>query len=179
MWVPEVGESAGLSRLVDEANKSGQALSGQVLEKIVSELSKVFQVKLDEVAVLHLTHSGAMLSFIYPLKLQKVGSIPMSSTSLLAVQTVREKRPKMINNFPAEKHPTIFETIELSSETKGNPIQKIMSAPLVVDGKAAGVVQICRKGKTGPAAGPDFTIKDLASMISVAGVLAKAFKGAK
>ena len=171
--------TAGLSRLIDEAKKSGQALSGQVLEKIVSELSKAFHVKLDEVAVLHLTHNGAVLSFLYPLKLQKVGSIPMTSSSSLAVRTVREKRPEMINNFPAQKHPTIFEAIALSSETKGNPIQKIMSAPLVVDGKAVGVVQVCRKGKTGPAAGSDFNIKDLTTMISVAGVLAKAFKGAK
>ena len=171
--------SAGLSRLIDEANKSGQGLSGQVLDKIVSELSKAFQVKLEEVAVLHLTHRGAVLSFLYPLKLQKAGSIPMTSTSSLAVRTVREKRPEMINNFPAQKHPTIFEAIALSAETKGNPIQKIMSAPLVVDGKAVGVIQVCRKGKTGPAAGSDFTIKDLTTVISVAGVLAKAFKGAK
>ena len=171
--------TAGLSRLVDEAGKSGGGLSGQVLEKIVAELAKAFHVKLDEVAVLHLTHGGSLLSFIYPLKLQKVGNIPMTSTSSLAVRTVREKRPEMINNFPAQKYPTIFEAIELSSETKGSPIQKIMSAPLVVDGKAVGVVQVSRKGKTAPASGPDFTIKDLTTMISVAGVLAKAFKGAK
>ena len=63
-----VALTAGLSRLIDEAKKSGQSLSGQVLGKIVSELSKAFQVKLDEVAILHLTHSGAVLSFLYPLK---------------------------------------------------------------------------------------------------------------
>ena len=54
-----------------------------------------------------------------------------------------------------------------------------MSAPLVSEGKVVGVIQVCRKGKTAPTAGPDFTIKDLTTMISVAGVLAKAFKGAK
>ncbi len=171
--------TAGLAKLIDEAMKSGQGLSPEVLEKIVSDLSKAFQVKLDEVSILQLTHNGSVLSFIYPVKLQKIGSIPMTSTASLAVRTVREKRPEMINNFPAQKHPTIFEAVELSAETKGNPIQKIMSAPLVLEGKSVGVIQVCRKGKTGPASGADFTIKDLTNLISTAGVLAKAFKAAK
>ena len=57
-----------------------------------------------------------------------------------------------------------------------NPIQKIMSAPLIADGKVVGVVQISRKGKNGPAAGPDFTIKDLTALMATAGILAKAVK---
>lgn len=171
--------TAGLSKLIEEGTKAGQGLSNEILEKVVAELAKAFQVKLDEVGILHLTHNGSILSFLYPLKLQKVGSIPMTSAASLAVRTVREKRPEMINNFPALKHPTIFEAVELSAETKGSPIQKIMSAPLVLEGKAVGVIQVCRKGKTAPAAGPDFTIKDLTTLISTAGVLAKAFKGAK
>lgn len=170
--------NAGLTRLVEEAVKAGQPLGNESVEKVVSELSKTFQVKLDEVALLSLTHNGSVLAFLYPFKLQKVGSIPMTSTASLAVRTVREKRPEMINNFPAQKHPTIFEAVELSQETKGNPIQKIMSAPLIADGKAVGVMQICRKGKTGPVAGADFTIKDLTALMGAAGILAKAFKAA-
>ncbi len=174
-----VALTTGLSKLIDEAMKSGQGLANETLEKLVSELAKNFQVKMDEVAILALTHNASVLSFLYPFKLQKVGSIPMTSAASLAVRTVREKRPEMINNFPAQKHPTIFEAVELSSETKGNPIQKIMSAPLIVDGKSVGVIQICRKGKTGPASGPDFTIKDLTTLMTSAGILAKAFKAAK
>ena len=170
--------TTGLSKLIDEAIKGGQGLSNEIIEKLVGELSKSFQVKLDEVALLALTHNAAVLSFLYPFKLQKVGSIPMTSAASLAVRTVREKRPEMINNFPAQKHPTIFEAVELSTETKGSPIQKIMSAPLIVEGKAVGVIQVCRKGKTGPAAGPDFTIKDLTSLMTSAGILAKAFRAA-
>ena len=56
----------------------------------------------------------------------------------------------------------------------GNPIQKIMSAPLIAEGKVVGVVQISRKGKNGPASGPDFTIKDLTALMATAGLLAKA-----
>jgi hypothetical protein len=170
--------TAGLARLIDEATRRGQGLTPEYLERIAAELSKNFGVKLDEVSILSLTHAGSVLSFLYPFKLQKVGSIPMSSTASLAVRTVREKRPEMINNFPAQKHPTIFEAVELSSETKGSPIQKIMSAPLIADGKAVGVIQICRKGKTGPAAGADFTIKDLTALMTTAGILAKVFRNA-
>ncbi len=170
--------TTGLARLIDEAMKSGQPLGNDTIEKMVSELAKSFSVKLDEVAILALTHNNSVLTFMYPFKLQKVGSIPMTSAASLAVRTVREKRPEMINNFPAQKHPTIFEAVELSAETKGSPIQKIMSAPLIVEGKAVGVIQVCRKGKTGPASGPDFTIKDLTTLMTSAGILAKAFKAA-
>lgn len=171
--------NAGLTKLIEESVKTAQPMSNDNIEKAVSELAKTFQVKLDEVAMLALTHHGSILSFVYPFKLQKVGSIPMTSTASLAVRTVREKRPEMINNFPAQKHPTIFEAVELSAETKGNPIQKIMSAPLIADGKAVGVMQVCRKGKTGPAAGADFTIKDLTALMGAAGILARAFKHIK
>ncbi len=166
-----------ISRIVDGAMKSGQGLSHEVLEKLVPEIAKAFQVKLDEVAILELIREGTVLSFVYPFKLQKVGSIPMSSQASLAVRTAREKRPEMINNFPAQKHPTIFEAVDLGVDSKErNPIQKIMSAPLIVDGKSVGVLQISRKGKSGPAAGPDFTIKDLTALMTTSGILAKAFK---
>ena len=111
--------TVGLSRLVEEASKSGQGLTGQVLDKIVGEMSEAFQVKLDEVAVLHLTHNGAVLSFLYPLKLQKVGSVPMTSTSSLAVRTVREKRPELINNFPGPKTPHDFRGYHAERRNQG------------------------------------------------------------
>jgi transcriptional regulator with GAF, ATPase, and Fis domain len=171
--------TAGLAKLVEEGLKTPDALSVENIEKYAAELAKGFQVKADEIAILVLRHNGAVLSFLHPTKLQKVGSVPMTSTASLAVRTVREKRPEMINNFPAQKHPTIFEAVELNPETKGNPIQKIMSAPLISEGKAIGVIQISRKGKTGPAAGADFTIKDLTALMTAAGVLAKVFKAAK
>lgn len=171
--------TAGISKLVDEAIRSGDALSDENVEKIANEIAKTFQLKADEVALLVLRHNASVLSFLYPLKLRHVGIIPLTSTASLAVRTVKDKRPEMINNFPAQKHPTIFEAVELNPETKGSPIQKIMSAPLIAEGKAVGVMQVCRKGKTGPAAGPDFTIKDLTSLMTIAGLIAKTLKYAK
>ena len=164
--------------MIDEAVKTGKGLSQEVLEKVVPEMAKNFSVKLDEIAILHLIQNGNILAFLYPFKLQKVGSIPMTSTVSLAVRTAREKRPEAINSFASQKHPTIFEAVDLGTDTKEkNAIQKIMSAPLIADGKVVGVVQVSRKGKNSPAAGPDFTIKDLTALMATAGVLAKALKG--
>jgi len=88
----------------------------------------------------------------------------------------------MINNLPAQKHPTVFESVALDTITatakkeERHPIQKIMSVPLLVDGKVVGVVQVSRKGKSPTTAGADFTIRDLTSLVTTAGVLAKCFK---
>ena len=171
--------TAEIARLVDEAIKGGKGLDDEVLSKIAGELTRLFSVKPDEVAMLELAQNGAILSFLYPIKLRKVGSIPMSTTNSLAVRTVREKRPEMINNFPAQKHPTVFESVALDAATakqERQPIQKIMSVPLLVEGKAAGVVQVSRKGKSPTTAGADFTIRDLTTLVTTAGVLAKCFK---
>ena len=169
--------AAEIARLIDEAIKSGKGLEEDVLNKIANELTRLFSVKADEVAILELAPNGAILNFLYPTKLRKVGSIPMSTTNSLAVRTVREKRPEMINNFPAQKHPTVFESVALDeSKKERNPIQKIMSVPLLVDGKAVGAVQVSRKGKSPTTAGSDFTIRDLTALVTTASVLAKCFK---
>jgi hypothetical protein len=166
-----------IARLANEVVRGGKELDEERLSRIVGELSKLFSVKADEVAILELTQNGAILSFLYPLQLRTVGSIPMSSTNSLAVRSVRDKRPEMINNFPAQRHPTVFESVALDAEQgERHPIQKIMSVPLLVDGKAVGAVQISRKGKSATTAGPDFTIRDLTSLVSTASVLAKCFK---
>ena len=128
-------------------------------------------------AILQLSANGAILGFLYPFKLQKIGSIPMTITNSLAVRTVRDKRPEMINNFPIQKHPTVLESVALDPKAQEkHPIQKIMSAPLIADGKTMGAIQISRKGKTLAVAGADFTIRDLTELVKTAGVLAKCLK---
>ena len=169
--------AAEIAHLVNEVVNGGRELDDEHWSRLVKELSRLFSVKSDEVAILEVAQNGAILSFLYPFILRKVGSIPMSTTNSLVVRTVREKRPEMINNFPAQKHPTVFESVPLdSAKGERHPIQKIMSVPLLVEGKAVGAVQISRKGKTLTTAGADFTIRDLTSLVSIAGVLAKCFK---
>src|SRR5258707_898211 len=126
--------TAEVARLVDEAIKSGNGLAEEVLTNIVRELTKLFSVKTDEIAILQLDADSTMMSFLYPIKLRQIGKIPMTTTNSLAVRTARDKRPEMINNFPAHKHPTVFESVSLEKKAEElQPIQKIMSAPLLVD----------------------------------------------
>jgi len=169
--------TAEIARLVGNVTKSGQGLVEETLSKIVQELAKLFSVKPGEIAMLQLSSDGKILNFLYPFKLQKVGSIPMSTTNSLAVRTARDKRPEMINNFPAQKHPTFFEAVGLEpGKQEKQPIQKIMSAPLLVDSKPVGVIQISRKGKSSQSAGSDFTLRDLTTLMTTAGLVAKCFK---
>ncbi len=166
-----------IARLVDEINKAGTGLGEEVITKIAGEFSRMFSLKNDEVAILQLAANGAALSFLFPFKLKTMGNIPMSTTSSLAVRTVRDKRPEMINNFSAQKHPTIFEAVKLDkTQQDRHPIQKIMSVPLLVNGKAEGAIQVSRKGKSATTAGNDFTIRDLTALVSIASTLAKCFK---
>jgi transcriptional regulator with GAF, ATPase, and Fis domain len=170
--------AAEINRLVTDAVKVRLGLDEDLLRDIAHELARMFSVKSDEVAILELTQNASILTFLYPPKLRNVGSIPMSTTNSLAVRTARERRPEMINNFPAQKHPTVFESVALDGTAKKeqNPIQKIMSVPLLVDGKVVGVVQVSRKGKSPTTAGSDFTIRDLTTLVTTAGMLAKCFK---
>jgi transcriptional regulator with GAF, ATPase, and Fis domain len=166
-----------IARIVDEVVKGGKGLGDDALLRIIKELSKLFSVKSDEIAILQLTADGGMLKFVYPVKLRNVGSIPMTTAHSLAVRTARDKRPEMINNFPAHKHPTIFEAVTLGDgEQEKQPIQKIISAPLLLETKTVGVIQISRKGKSPTTAGADFSIRDLTALMSTATVLAKCFK---
>ncbi len=166
-----------IARLVNDLLKGGKELSEESTGKIVQEIARLFSVKQDEVAILQLSTDGKVLKFLHPFKLKQMGSIPLSTTNSLAVRTVREKRPEMINNFPAQKHPTIFEAVGLDPQKKEQePIQKIISAPLLLDSKPIGVIQISRKGNSLQTAGADFTIRDLTSLMTTAGMLSKCFK---
>ena len=78
-----------------------------------------------------------------------------------------------MNNFPTYKHPTVFEAVDLSDEEKAVPIQKIMSSPMIVEGKVVGVIQISRKARPGEPVGPDFTQADMAQLATVGSILGK------
>lgn len=155
-----------LTRTVDALAKLPEVDANQIAT-ILQQISKAFGVKPDEVAVLALSQGDKFLRFVVPEKLGKVGDLPLTSTNSLAVRTVREKRPEVLNNFATARHPTVFEAVPLGQQ-RGEPIQKIMSAPISADNKVIGVLQISRKGKTASACGPDFTPKDLGDLVSVA-----------
>jgi transcriptional regulator with GAF, ATPase, and Fis domain len=161
-----------------------EGLTPHNVDRIVGELAKVFTVHADEVAILRLEKTN--LRFVHPAKLANVGSIPLNTTTSVAARTASTKRAEAINNFAQTKHASIFESVELGAkqqhiagqkdEKHTSPIQKLMTVPVVSPGGVLGVVQVCRKGKSAPEAGADFSPADLQRLVAIATALVKCFK---
>jgi len=164
--------SLAVAKQVEEMRKVGGYPSDEALLTLAVQIGSAFSCKKDEVAILRVSPDGRMLRFLCPVKLHKIGEIPLTSAHSLAAKDIRDKRGEIINNFAAYKHPTVFEAVDLSAEEKATPIQKIMSAPMVAEGKVLGVIEVSRKGVPGEPIGPDFTPRDLTELTAVAGILA-------
>jgi hypothetical protein len=143
--------------------------------QVAGAVAKHFKVSAEEVAILRVAPGGKMLEFIVPEKLGKVGSVPISSTSSLAARTASSGKGEFINNFTTAKHATVFEGVKLTKEGS-DPIQKILSVPILVSGKPHGVIQVSRKGKSAGAAGPDFSQKDVDDLGQVATAISPCFQ---
>ena len=163
--------SLDLARMLEEVRKAGGKLGAQHLEDIAARIGRTFRAKSDEVAALRVSLDGKHLRFVFPQKMAKIGQLPITTTNSLAVRTVRDKRGEIVNNFATYKHPTVFESVQLSSEETSAPILKIMSAPMLVDNRVVGVIQISRRGRPGEAVGGDFTPKDLKELTDASAIL--------
>ena len=136
---------------------------------ICEAVAKMFVVKPTEIGLLVVERD--YLKFLFPAELQAAGFIPLSSSAVAARSAV-ERKALLFNRFPMVPHHTVFEQIKLNDAKPlaelPDPIQKLMSAPVVAeDTTVLGVIQVCRKGMTPAIAGPDFTGKDL-SFLEVA-----------
>jgi hypothetical protein len=162
-----------------------EGLTPKNAERIGHELAKTFNVKEDEVGILRIEKQN--LVFCYPSKLHNVGSIPLNTSTSVAVRTSNSRRAEVINNFALIKHTSVFEAVQLSGsggqvgggdkqDRHLHVIQKLMSAPVVGPNGTLGVLQISRKGTAAPSSGPDFTPADLQKLVAAAAALAKCFK---
>jgi hypothetical protein len=172
-----------LAQLAIDCESEGLTVKNS--EKIAVELAKFFNVHQDEIGILRLDKES--LLFVHPAQLHNVGRIPLNSSTSLAVRTANSKRPEIVNNFARIRHASFFEMIDVGSKSKDpgknatkatkeeQIIQKIMSVPVVSMNKVLGVIQVCRKGATAPAAGLDFSPVDLQKLVSIAAALARCF----
>ncbi|MBI1940204.1 MAG: hypothetical protein HYS33_01710 [Acidobacteria bacterium] len=162
-----------VAKLVEEMRKAGGPPAEEALNKLATQIGGAFKARRDEVAILRLSSDGRMLGFVFPIKLAKIGSLPITTAHSLAVKTIRDRKGEIVNNFSVYKHPTVFESIDLSEQAKAAPIQKIVSAPMIADGKVVGVIQVSHKGIAGQPIGADFTSNDLAELAGVGSILGK------
>ena len=165
--------------LVTELERLAEALDGNAGESpqlsfssLAERIAKALSVRTDEVAILGVSNRWRHLHFIVPEGLKNVGFIPLSSKTALAARTTRESRPEIINDFTSVKHASVFEGVKFSAEG-AEVIQKIMSAPILLEERVIGVIQISRKGASAKLAGPDFTSDDLGKVLALCNPLAK------
>ncbi len=169
----DIDLSLNVAKLVEEMRKAGESPSAAALTQLATTIAQAFHARKEEVAILRLSSDGKMLGFVFPLKLARIGAIPLTSAHSLAAKNIRDKRGEIVNNFSVYRHPTVFEAVDLSKEEKAAPIQKIVSAPMISEGKVAGVIQISRKGRGTDPLGPDFTPQDLAELSAVGSILGR------
>ena len=170
--------ATGLAELAVSCKQEGLTpLNG---EKLAHAIAQQFKVQQEEVAILRIEETR--LIFVYPMKLHDVGYIPLNSTSSVAGRTASTKHAEMINNFPQTRHVSVFESVDLSGQPHSlldkhekPQIQKLLSAPVLNGGKAVGVVQVCRKGTTGPSSGADFRPDELQKLVSCCADIASCF----
>jgi hypothetical protein len=136
------------------------------------KIAKSLGVRNDEVAILGISTKWRHLHFLVPLALKNVGFIPLSSNSALAARTARESRPEINNNFSNVRHASVFEGVKTPAGG-GEAIHKIISAPILCDGKVVGVIQISRKGSSAALAGPDFSADQLGKVLALCRPLGK------
>jgi GAF domain-containing protein len=163
--------ATSLAPAVHELLSAGGKIEPSALAPLAEVIRKAFHLQPDEVAILIVAQQGRFLKFLYPEKLHGIGQIPLTSTSALAARTAREKRPELINHFTVVRHASVFEAVPLQEE-RSEPIQKIMSVPIVLDEKAIGVIQVSRKGRSLAEAGADFVPGDLQELIAAAEAIA-------
>lgn len=161
-----------LDRLANTMGVAGEPAQEIPLEAIGEKIAKHLGVRTDELAILGVSHRWRHLHFLVPAALKNVGFIPLSSNSALAARTARESRPEINNNFTVVRHASVFEGVRTAT-TSGEAIQKIVSAPILCEGKVVGVMQVSRKGATVNEAGPDFTADDLGKVLALCRPLGK------
>ncbi len=153
--------------------KSGDASNQELsIPALAERIAKTLHVKSDEVAILAVSEKWRHLCFLVPQALRNVGHIPLSSTSALAARTVRDSRPEIVNNFATVRHASVFEGVKDES-LNASAIQRIISAPILAEGKVIGVIQISRKAAAVAEAGPEFTSDDLGKLLAICKPLGK------
>lgn len=161
-----------LKKWVDDLARVGGEGEVVRLNRAVELIAKNFGVRPHEVAILGFTADERALRFLAPDNLRQVGKIPLTSISSLAVRTARDRRPELANHFSMLPHASVFEGVPIAQDQPGEPIHKIMSAPIMLGTRVVGVLQVSRKAPDSSEAGPDFTRAQLREMSVVCDALA-------
>ena len=146
----------------------GRSSQQDRLPLAVKLLCKAFKVEGGDIALFLLDTEEEMLRFIWPEKLRNSGAIPVNAKNSLVARTLRDKRGFLDNRFAKSAHGVIFEAF-----SGGNPIQKILSVPILAGEETQGVIQISRKGADHKDAGADFSQAELTALQKMAEIIGR------
>src|SRR6202047_1207512 len=161
-----------LERLASALSTNGEAGNELALEAARDRIPRSLGVKSEEVAIMGLSTRWKHLYFLAPEALHQVGSIPLSSNSALAARTARESPPEINNKFAAVRHASVFEGVKVGN-VSAEAIQKIISAPILSDGRVVGIIQVSRKGTSLATAGAGFTAAGFGQVLALCKPLGK------
>ena len=162
-----------LERLANALSaNAGQAPEALQLASVAERIAKSLGVRSDEVAIMAVSLRWKHLYFLAPAELKNVGFVPLSSNSALAARTAREAKAEIVNNFAAVRHASVFEGVKIGKES-AEAIQKIISAPILAEGRVVGIMQVSRKGPSAMSAGADFTADELGKVVALCKTLGK------
>ena len=160
-----ITEIKSLESQITPENKL-QTFEGMV-DLIVDYLAKYFKVNTDEVAIILVTSNRNFLRFIAPKKLYKGGAtFPISKRESISTKVITTLKADIQNNLSNIKHLSIYEQVK-TSDSGPKIIQKMLTLPLIMEGKAVGVIQISRKGDTPEQSGLDFTQTDIQKLLEL------------
>jgi len=125
------------------------------------QISEMFDLPQGCVFILNLDKEGILLEFAYPPKLKK-NKVPVDNKTI-AGRAVIAKRSYISNNVQKESS-SVFLNCLMAMES--DPVQKMITYPIIFGDKVISVLQVVRKGETLSKI-PDFQKEDLEKIKSV------------
>lgn len=148
------------SMIADRDNaRDAQGLFVELAAVVAAGAAETLGRQIEEIGILIAGTKGTYLRFIAPRKLCDLGTIPTTKRDSIAVSVFTRKHPEANNNVPMSRHVAFFESVKVAA--KPQPIMKMITLPLFVDGVVIGVAQVSKKGGTLAEAGNDFTADDV------------------
>jgi hypothetical protein len=145
--------------------------AGERLRVIADDVAGYYDLRSHEVGLFTVNHKRHEISFLLPEGMAKTGHIPLNAVHSLVARTANELVPSLDNSFVKTRHLFMFEHM-LAEKSNRITVQKIMSVPIIADGRAKGVIQVGKKGSSLTEAGEDFTEQNLADLVAISALLA-------
>ena len=145
--------------------------AGERVKVVADGVADYYGLRSHEVGLFRVNHKMQEISFVYPVGMGKAGHIPLNFVQSLVARTAKELVPVVDNDFVKTRHLFMLEHM-LADKEERITMQKVMSVPIIADGKARGVIQVGRKADSLAEAGADFTQQNLADLVQIAALLA-------